>query len=248
MPDLLLEAQCTPDATSGLLLSVYAAVCPYCLALSQCLRALLKLVLFSCSAADEAAKAIGDLCDPVQGSVTVTGSIDHPFNRLLKLLLSRCNSTGGYSPPTQSSPADPELLQPVLCLAGVCVLAATSRPDLLDAALLRPGRLDRLIYCGFPDASERGHILQALARRLSLHATVDLQQAGRQCEGCSGADLSALLSEAQLAAVHEKLDLDAAGVSLLILWVGDLAEHMFAVLFFVPVIELLSRCSPVQFS
>ena len=94
------------------------------------------------------------------------------------------------------------------------MLAATSRPDLLDAALLRPGRLDRLIYCGFPTAAERGQILQALARRLSLPAKVDLNHIGRQCEGYSGADLSALLSEAQLVAVHERLDLDTAGVSI----------------------------------
>lgn len=93
------------------------------------------------------------------------------------------------------------------CCAGVCVLAATSRPDLLDAALLRPGRLDRLIYCGFPSPAERGHILHALARRLRLDAAVDLDAVGAQCEGYSGADLSALLSEAQLAAVHERLDL-----------------------------------------
>ena len=90
------------------------------------------------------------------------------------------------------------------------MLAATSRPDLLDAALLRPGRLDRLIYCGFPDASERGQILQALARRLRLDGAVDLAALGRQCEGYSGADLSALLSEAQLAAVHERLDMETA--------------------------------------
>ena len=90
--------------------------------------------------------------------------------------------------------------------AGVCVLAATSRPDLLDAALLRPGRLDRLIYCGFPDKKERGQILHALARRLRLDPAVDLQAVGQQCVGFSGADLSALLSEAQLAAVHESLE------------------------------------------
>ncbi len=89
----------------------------------------------------------------------------------------------------------------------MCVLAATSRPDLLDAALLRPGRLDRLIYCGFPNTRERGQILHALARRLRLDAAVDLDAVGVQCEGYSGADLSALLSEAQLAAVHERLDL-----------------------------------------
>ncbi|KAL3142931.1 hypothetical protein ABBQ38_003216 [Trebouxia sp. C0009 RCD-2024] len=111
-------------------------------------------------------------------------------------------------------------------LTGVCVLAATSRPDLLDAALLRPGRLDRLIYCGFPDASERGQILQALARRLSLHGNMDLGQVGRQCQGYTGADLSALLSEAQLAAVHERLDADTPGVGWLAPCVMECSRHV----------------------
>lgn len=93
----------------------------------------------------------------------------------------------------------------MLC-AGVCVLAATSRPDLLDAALLRPGRLDCLIHCGFPTASERGDIINALSRRLRLEGSLDLEGVGQEAEGCTGADLSALLSEAQLAAVHERLE------------------------------------------
>ena len=86
------------------------------------------------------------------------------------------------------------------------MLAATSRPDLLDAALLRPGRLDRLIYCGFPTAPERAEIIKALARRLRLEGSVDLKGVGHRAEGYTGADLSALLSEAQLAAVHERLE------------------------------------------
>ncbi|EFN55025.1 hypothetical protein CHLNCDRAFT_24198, partial [Chlorella variabilis] len=49
-------------------------------------------------------------------------------------------------------------------LRGVCVVGATSRPDLLDAALLRPGRLDRLVFCGFPSPLERGAVLRALSR------------------------------------------------------------------------------------
>jgi SpoVK/Ycf46/Vps4 family AAA+-type ATPase len=45
-----------------------------------------------------------------------------------------------------------------MCMAGVVVIGATSRPDMLDAALLRPGRLDRLLYCGFPTARERTQV------------------------------------------------------------------------------------------
>lgn len=86
------------------------------------------------------------------------------------------------------------------------MLAATSRPDLLDAALLRPGRLDHLIHCGFPTAPERAEIIKALARRLRLEGSVDLEGVGHRAEGYTGADLSALLSEAQLAAVHERLE------------------------------------------
>lgn len=117
----------------------------------------------------------------------------------------------------------------------MCVLAATSRPDLLDAALLRPGRLDRLIYCGFPSASERGQVLHALARRLSLHAKVDLGHVGMQCEGYTGADLSSLLSEAQLAAVHERLDADTAGVGCLPLVSYHASEQVCITLPMLPV-------------
>ncbi|KAK9829370.1 hypothetical protein WJX72_005440 [[Myrmecia] bisecta] len=109
-------------------------------------------------------------------------------------------------------------------LTGVCVIAATSRPDLLDAALLRPGRLDRLIYCGFPRAPDRVHIMRALAHRLRPAAPgapadgsdnnnadqtawqAELRKVATAADGFTGADLSALLSEAQLAAVHQALD------------------------------------------
>lgn len=85
------------------------------------------------------------------------------------------------------------------------MLAATSRPDLLDAALLRPGRLDRLVYCGIPGPLERTEILAALAARLPLSPDVDLKGIASRTEGFSGADLGALLSEAQLLAVHDVL-------------------------------------------
>lgn len=90
-------------------------------------------------------------------------------------------------------------------LTGVFVFAATSRPDLLDAALLRPGRLDRLLFCDFPSRRERLDILTVLSRKLPLASDVDLDAIARITEGFSGADLQALLSDAQLAAVHELL-------------------------------------------
>ncbi|XP_050232093.1 peroxisomal ATPase PEX1 [Mercurialis annua] len=100
-------------------------------------------------------------------------------------------------------------LDGVEVLTGVFVFAATSRPDLLDAALLRPGRLDRLIFCDFPSPQERSDILMVLSRKLPLASDVDLDAIAYMTEGFSGADLQALLSDAQLAAVHEHLNSDS---------------------------------------
>ncbi|KAJ0975826.1 hypothetical protein J5N97_017791 [Dioscorea zingiberensis] len=97
-------------------------------------------------------------------------------------------------------------LDGVEVLNGVFVFAATSRPDLLDAALLRPGRLDRLLFCDFPTWQERFDILTVLSRKLPLASNVDLGMVASMTEGFSGADLQALLSDAQLASVHELLD------------------------------------------
>ncbi|GIL79879.1 hypothetical protein Vretifemale_9048 [Volvox reticuliferus] len=92
-------------------------------------------------------------------------------------------------------------------LRGVVVLAATSRPDLIDAALLRPGRLDRLLFCGPPKGPEqRLAILRALSRRLNLARDVDLRRVAEASEGMTGADLGAVLSEAQLHAINESVE------------------------------------------
>eukprot|EP00897_Mesotaenium_endlicherianum_P010208 jgi/Mesen1/9215/ME000591S08541 len=91
-------------------------------------------------------------------------------------------------------------------LSGVFVIAATSRPDLIDAALLRPGRLDRLLLCDFPSCQERCEILRALSRSLPLAADVDLDRVAHLTDGFTGADLQALLSDAQLASIHAVLD------------------------------------------
>uniref|UniRef100_A0A8C2TDE2 Peroxisomal biosis factor 1 n=1 Tax=Coturnix japonica TaxID=93934 RepID=A0A8C2TDE2_COTJA len=87
-------------------------------------------------------------------------------------------------------------------LQGVYVLAATSRPDLIDPALLRPGRLDKCLYCPPPDQSSRCEILKALSHSLSLANDVDLEYLAAKTEHFTGADLKALLYNAQLEAIH----------------------------------------------
>ncbi|KDO29370.1 hypothetical protein SPRG_05906 [Saprolegnia parasitica CBS 223.65] len=90
---------------------------------------------------------------------------------------------------------------------GVYVLAATSRPDMIDPALLRPGRLDKSLYCGFPTMAERLDILKAVARKMDVtaEAAAYLAVVSQHTELYTGADLQAILYAAQLEAVHETL-------------------------------------------
>ncbi|XP_065398427.1 peroxisomal ATPase PEX1 isoform X4 [Macaca fascicularis] len=90
-------------------------------------------------------------------------------------------------------------------LQGVYVLAATSRPDLIDPALLRPGRLDKCVYCPPPDQVSRLEILNALSDSLPLADDVDLQHVASVTDSFTGADLKALLYNAQLEALHGML-------------------------------------------
>ncbi|KAI6118955.1 P-loop containing nucleoside triphosphate hydrolase protein [Pisolithus croceorrhizus] len=91
-------------------------------------------------------------------------------------------------------------------LEGVFVLAATSRPDLIDAALLRPGRLDKSVLCDMPDEEDRLEILKAVSRKVTLDASVDFGEIAKATEGFSGADLQALLYNAHLRVVHAAID------------------------------------------
>ncbi|XP_036720307.1 peroxisome biogenesis factor 1 isoform X3 [Balaenoptera musculus] len=90
-------------------------------------------------------------------------------------------------------------------LQGVYVLAATSRPDLIDPALLRPGRLDKCVYCPPPDQVSRLEILNVLSDSLPLADDVDLQNVASVTNSFTGADLKALLYNAQLEALHGRL-------------------------------------------
>jgi peroxin-1 len=98
-------------------------------------------------------------------------------------------------------------------LSGVYVLAATSRPDLIDPALLRPGRLDKSLICDMPSLEERIDILTAVTRKLHLAPSLletgsggqNLRTMAQRTEGYSGADLQAVVYNAQLEAIHDVL-------------------------------------------
>lgn len=86
---------------------------------------------------------------------------------------------------------------------GVIIIAATNRPDVLDKALLRPGRFDRQVYIPLPDIKGRFDILKVHARKIKLDASVDLMTVARSTPGSSGADLQNLLNEAALLAARK---------------------------------------------
>ncbi|CAD7973071.1 unnamed protein product [Amoebophrya sp. A120] len=83
----------------------------------------------------------------------------------------------------------------------VFVIAATNRPDIIDPAMLRPGRLDRLLYVPLPDESGRREILKSLTRRSPLSADIDFEQIAGKTTGFTGADLGALCREATIRAM-----------------------------------------------
>ena len=85
---------------------------------------------------------------------------------------------------------------------GIIVMAATNRPDILDPALLRPGRFDRQITVGLPDVKGREEILRVHAKNKPLHPSVDLKTIAQRTPGFSGADLENLLNEAALVAAR----------------------------------------------
>jgi cell division protease FtsH len=85
---------------------------------------------------------------------------------------------------------------------GIVVIAATNRPDILDPALLRPGRFDRQVTVGSPDVKGREQILKIHARKVALGGEVDLRQVARGTPGFSGAELANLVNEAALLAVR----------------------------------------------
>lgn len=96
-------------------------------------------------------------------------------------------------------------------LQNVLVIAATNRPDILDPAVLRPGRFDRLIYVPAPDFESLKEIFKIHARSMPLSRDVDLDELSRKAQGYSGADIEAICREAAMNALRE--DIDASDVT-----------------------------------
>lgn len=85
---------------------------------------------------------------------------------------------------------------------GIIIIAATNRPDVLDAALLRPGRFDRQVVIDLPDVIGREEILKVHSKKLKYDNTVDLKKVAQMTPGCSGADLANLLNESAITAAR----------------------------------------------
>jgi len=86
---------------------------------------------------------------------------------------------------------------------GVILMAATNRPDILDRALLRPGRFDRRVVLDLPDVKGRCEILKVHARKIKIDGSVELKDIARTTPGASGADLENILNEAALLAARK---------------------------------------------
>ena len=87
---------------------------------------------------------------------------------------------------------------------GIYVIAATNRPDIIDPAMMRPGRLETLLFVNLPNEDERVDILGTLVRNLSIEYDDSLQALARSCEGFSGADLGSLLRRAGYSAIRRR--------------------------------------------
>ncbi|KAI8097370.1 P-loop containing nucleoside triphosphate hydrolase protein [Halteromyces radiatus] len=94
-------------------------------------------------------------------------------------------------------------------LVNVTVVAATNRPDIIDDALLRPGRIDRILYVGPPDLASRREIFKIQMRKMTCDQDVDLEELAIMSDGCSGAEAVAICQDAALYAMEEDMQIDS---------------------------------------
>jgi transitional endoplasmic reticulum ATPase len=91
-------------------------------------------------------------------------------------------------------------------LKGVVVIGATNRPDMIDPALMRPGRLERLLFVPPPDETARNEIFRSVTKNTPLEQGFDLTLLAKRTEGYSGADCAAVIRQAALAAMRRSMD------------------------------------------
>jgi len=92
-------------------------------------------------------------------------------------------------------------------LSNVKIIAATNRPDILDEALLRPGRFDRIIEIPVPTFTGRAEIFKIHSSRMALKETIDWEALAARCDGVTGADIKAICTEAGMWAIREERDI-----------------------------------------
>ncbi|KZT52569.1 AAA-domain-containing protein [Calocera cornea HHB12733] len=97
-------------------------------------------------------------------------------------------------------------------LVGVTIVAATNRPDVIDAALMRPGRLDRILYVGPPDLDARHEILKIRTAKMAVEPGLDLHDLAVKTTGCSGAEIVGLCQDAALSAMKEDIQAPFVGI------------------------------------
>ncbi len=93
-------------------------------------------------------------------------------------------------------------------LSNVIVIGATNRPDMLDPALMRPGRFDRIVYVPVPDEKGRLQILNIHTKSMPLDKSVNLKDLAMETDGYTGADIESLVREAAMLALRENIDID----------------------------------------
>ncbi|KAI8887498.1 AAA-domain-containing protein [Backusella circina FSU 941] len=94
-------------------------------------------------------------------------------------------------------------------LVNVTVVAATNRPDIIDDALLRPGRIDRILYVGPPNIDSRREIFRIQLKKMTCDSDIDIEELATKSEGCSGAEAVAVCQEAALLAMEEDIHIDS---------------------------------------
>lgn len=97
----------------------------------------------------------------------------------------------------------------VTSLDNVTIVAATNRPDMIDKALLRPGRIDRVIHVGLPDAETRQEIFRIKLKSMPVAEDVDVDKLVELTEGYSGAEIQAICQEAALKTLEDSLEAEA---------------------------------------